>query len=210
MADAGVNNTATQIRELAPQEVQTPAQLVVEASALRYESRELHRDAIDVHQTMRRHQLDERTTQTAQRAPSQLLKELSQDWGLSWALIARLTGVSATAVRKWRRGEPMAPDNRRSVARLVAFLEICESCSSPIQEPATWLEMPLSNEATITPADLFLAGKESLLLDLISEQVTPHAALDRFDPDWRESYGACSDFEVVESRDGLPTIAERR
>lgn len=204
------NNTATQIREPAPHEVQTPAQLIVEASVLRYESGELHRDATNVHQRIRRHAIDERTAQAAKRAPGQLLKELSQDWGLSWALIARLTGVSATAVRKWRRGEPMLPDNRRSVARLVAFLEICESCSSPIQEPASWLEMPLSGEATITPADLFLAGKESLLLDLVSEQVTPQTALDRFDPSWRESHGMNSNFEVVESPDGLPTIAERR
>src|ERR1700759_4427159 len=106
MPDRATNNTATQIREPAPHELQTPAQLVVKASVLRYESGELHRDATDVHQTIRRHALDERTAQAARRAPSQLLKELSQGWGLSWALIARLTGVSATAVRKWRRGEP--------------------------------------------------------------------------------------------------------
>ena len=108
-------------RELTVRDRPTPAQLVTEASDARDKSRFLHEDATEIHETAWRRRLDERTTRTAQRAPAELLHELSRESGDLWTLIARLTEVSATAVRKWRRGESITPQNRRELARLVSF-----------------------------------------------------------------------------------------
>lgn len=207
----GTLDTASQLREPPAEEVaQTPTQLVGKAYELKYRTGLLHADASDVHKNVRRYELDERTTQTAaQRSSGQLLRELSREWGLSWALVARLCKVSPTAVRKWRRGESVSPDNRRALAHLVSFLEMAAVSSPPIQDPASWLEMPLSGESTLTPADLYLAGEESLLLELVSEEIQPHAALDHFDPQWRENYRVDTVFDVITAPDGQKSIVER-
>lgn len=191
------------------EEVYERTHLLNEVSVVRDESSHLHERVTDLHQRVRETEIDERTTTTAALNPRVLLSELSEQWGLSWALIARLGGVSPTAIRKWRRGEPMTPENRRAVARLVAVLELAASHGSPLVEPASWLEMPISDTATLTPSDLYLADRVDLLLDLVCANTSPHQVLSEFDPNWRQNYARDARFEVIEGSDGHPMIAER-
>lgn len=179
------------------------------ASALRDNVSYLHEDVSTLHQSVRNKELDERTTVAAMRAPEELLRELAQDRGLSWALIAKMAGVSPTAVRKWRRGETVTADNRRALARIVVFLDMVGQLHSPLADPASWLEMPLSDETTLTPIDLYEVGHLESLLEVASGRIGSHAALDNFDPNWRSRHGGDERFEIQRADDGTRSIVER-
>jgi DNA-binding transcriptional regulator YiaG len=167
------------------------------------------REEIDnLHCDVRGEALDERTSAIALGDPHDLIATLAQEFGLSWATIARLLRVSPTAVRKWRRGEPIAPENRRGLARAVAFLRMVEQGSSPLQDPASWLEMPLSDEATLTPVDLYLRGATDPLLDHAAGRLSSTVLLDRAVPDWRETHSTDGRFKVETAADGMPVIVE--
>lgn len=84
--------------------------------------------------------LDERTSAKSRLPTEVLLEELSIDRGLGWSEIARLCGVSVSAVRKWRAGESISSESRRSLARLTAFLDLLQEVG-PVGEPAGWLNM---------------------------------------------------------------------
>lgn len=183
--------------------------LLNRVSALRDRTTDLDDDVRALHHQVRDFALDERTTAAALRDPRDLLKALSHEYGLSWSAIARLTGVSPTAVRKWRRGETIAPDNRRALARSVTFLEIIGENAAPIVDIGSWLEMPLSDRATLTPLDLYAMGKMPLLIDHVAERLPAHAMLDEADPDWREHYASDGAFTVVDGGDGHLTIIEK-
>ncbi len=115
------------------------ARLLNRVSALRDGTTFLHHDVERLHDDVRDHELDERTSAVALRDPRELLRELSHRHGLSWTTIARLAGVSPTAVRKWRRGEAISSGSRRSLARAVAFLEMLNEHAAPIIDVGTWL-----------------------------------------------------------------------
>jgi hypothetical protein len=166
----------------------------------------LDQEITDGYRGVRRRQLDERTTAIAQREPRELLDELATAWGLSWAAIARLVGVSSAAVRKWRRGESITGDHRRGIARVVAFLESVTQCVNPLSDVASWLEMRISDDTDYSALDLYAAGQLDLVLDLAAQAIGAHEALDEFDPTWREK--ADRRFAVVDAPDGLPAIVE--
>lgn len=69
--------------------------------------------------------------------------------------------------------------------------------------------MPISEQATLTAADLYIAKRDDLLFDLACENRTAHDALDAFDATWRESHASDEKFRVIEGSDGLPMITER-
>jgi len=152
--------------------------------------------------------LDDRASRVAVQDPAELLELLATEFGLSWTTIARMVGVTDAAVRKWRRGEQIAPENRRRLARSVAFLQILGRF--PVNDASTWLEMRISGDATITAVDLFTDGRADLLFELVGNRATPHQVLEGFDPNWRENYAADQRFEVVEAPDGEPVITQRR
>lgn len=176
------------------------------AGAVRDQVRVTHEDVDDLHGELQGKVLDGRTAAVAQGEPVELLGSLSTDWGLSWTLAAKLLGVSQTSIRKWRRGEPLTPENRRAVARLVAFLEMLRTDYPAICDQASWLEMRISEESTLTPADLYAMGRCELLFDLAALRCAPHEVLYAVDPGWRSKYGAESGYEVVRGPDGLPSI----
>lgn len=183
--------------------------LLNRVSALRDVADDLNGTVVELHDGVRAQELDERTTAAALRSPRELLHELSNTYGLSWSAIAKLAGVSATAVRKWRRGEAMTPENRRATARAVTFLEMVVQNAGPLQDVGSWLEMPLSDVTTLTPIDLYVLGHVTPLLDLVGGRVGAHAALDAFDADWRARYPRDASFEVVDAGDGHLSISER-
>ena len=185
------------------------ASVLNRASALRDNVGFLHEDVADLHQAVRSKALDERTTIAAMRSANELLRELASERGLSWALIAKLAGVTPTAIRKWRRGEAITPENRRSLARVAVFLDMVAEATLPLADPASWLEMPLSDESTLTPTDLYAADRLESLLEVASARIGAHAALDEFDPNWRTTHARDDRFRVEEAADGGRSIVEQ-
>jgi hypothetical protein len=181
-----------------------------EWSALRDRSVEVQGDVADGHQRARTQELNKRTLAIALRDPRDLLDELANVRGLSWAAIARLVGVTDTAVRKWRKGIPMTGENRRRLAGVIAFLDLVGEALNPLHDASSWLEIPLADETTLTPVDLYGHGNANLLLDWASGRLDPTAMLDEFDPEWRARYSPSSRFTLEIDDDGMPVITERR
>jgi hypothetical protein len=64
-----------------------------------------------------------------------------------------------------------------------------------IDDPASWLEMPLSASAPVSRLDLLVAQRDDLVIRcLTGDEVPPEHLLDEFDPGWRDRYE--TDFEV--------------
>ena len=150
--------------------------------------------------------LEERTGTEAHTATTALLEELAVERGLAWSDIARLCSVSMSAMRKWRSGESPAPERRRSLARLVAFLDLLDQAGS-VDDPAGWLFMRLSDDHTATAADLYIAGKVEDLLEHAQGLLTLHETLDRWEPEWRTA--TRSDWTVTTNTDGDRVLTRR-
>jgi hypothetical protein len=203
--DGGTAASGGAIRVLP--EIQTTNALARRAGALRDEVGLLGSDVQDVHRGTQRLELGDRTALFVKSDPHDLLEGLGSTWGLSWSSTGKLVGVSGTAIRKWRRGEKISPENRLQLARLYAFLEMLSEY--PIGDPTSWMEVRISVDATVTPLDLYKADRTDLLFDLASARLGPHAVLDAFDSDWRATHARDSVYTVVTGPDGEPAIAER-
>ena len=161
------------------------------------------------HREERAAMLRQVAAQLAWQDPRDILRQLSTDYGLSWAAIAKMVKVTPTAIRKWRRGESVSPDAREALAGLLAFLQHASSCQ-PIADIGSWLEMRVVPDAALTPIDLYSAGASGLLLDWLGEYVTVNEMLAEFDPDWQTKYPRDGRFEVGEGPDGERAIVERK
>jgi hypothetical protein len=203
--------TAADTASLKTPEVAAPtfASLAHDTALLRDRVQVTQSDVAELHRTVQLGDLDERTSRVAFQEASELLEALATEFGLSWTTIARMVGVTDAAVRKWRRGDQTTPENRRRLARGVAFLQIIGE-RFPVRDAASWLEMRISEDATITPLDLYREGRIDLLFELSGARANPHQALDAFDPNWRRNYGVDERFKVVNAPDGEPVIVQRR
>lgn len=139
-----------------------------------------------------------------------LLADLA-DYGLAWRDVARLVHVSVPAVQKWRRGEGMSGENRLRLAGVAALMECLDN--KMVNEPASWLEMPVMNDVSITAMDMFAGGRRDLVLELAADDPEVGAdraqLLDEFEPGWRTNR-VDDAFEVVEADDGILSIRPRR
>lgn len=156
---------------------------------------------------VRKWDLDERTAAKARIGSLALLDELSADRGFSWSEIARLCGVSVSAVRKWRAGETPSPERRRELARLAAFVDLLDEIAA-VADPASWLMMRLTDAHTVTAADLYLAGRADDLLEHAQGHLGLHEMLDRWDPNWRDEHR--SEWMIVPAADNERSIVRRR
>ena len=140
-----------------------------------------------------------------------LLNELAE-LGFAWRDIARMIGVSVPAIQKWRRGEGLTGENARKLARLVAGCKIIKKFNPAIADVAMWFEVPIVDEAPVTPIDLWATGNQQLVFEHarvdVSAKVDPHVTMDSFDPNWRETYR--SEFETFRAEDGELSIRPRR
>ena len=150
--------------------------------------------------------LDERTAVKATSSVNDLLEVLAVDWGLAWSEIARLCGVTVSAVRKWRMGESVSPDNRRALARLAAFLELLEVVG-PVGDAAGWLGMRLSERYTVTASDLYSAGHADDVLEYAQGQLGLNDLLERWEPDWRATNR--SEWMIVNDPEAGRVLARR-
>ena len=146
------------------------------------------------------------TNKKAQHGSEALLEELAVDRGLGWTDIARLCGVSISAVRKWRSGGALAPERLRSLSKLAAFLELLSEVG-PVGDPVGWLMMPLVEQHTVTAADLYREGLDEDILEHAQDPLSVEALLDRWNSSWRTE--TRSDWMVVDRPDGERVIARR-
>ncbi len=143
----------------------------------------------------------------AQTSPQDVIRFIDT-LGVGQLVTARALGVSPTAVRKWRRGEAARAEHR---GRLASFAAMCDLLTEMgLHDPAGWLDIPISGKSTLTPLDLFAAGRSELAVLLGSRLADPQEALDTFDPEWRERYPVDADYEVVTLRDGSRSAMPRR
>ncbi len=199
--------TAADSTVLRPQALSPPTTISNSAGDLRSIVWLLHTDVRELHNNTRERDLDELASRRAWSEPSELLDELAATRGLAWVQIARLVGVSVPALRKWRLGETVSPDNRRELARLAEFFGMITS--APIGDPAAWLELRLAEETTLTGLDIYAARRADLLLELAFGHITAVRLLEEFDPQWREKHGRDERFAVRVSADGNLSIIEQ-
>jgi transcriptional regulator with XRE-family HTH domain len=159
---------------------------------------EASRRVSEVHHQAFQAQLNSKARDMAKRPATEMLDELAGR-GFAWRDIARLVGVSVPAVRRWRQGESPTGPHLLAIARLFAFIEILR-IDHLIYDVAAWLEMPLVPEAPMTGIDMAVDGHFVDLLDLATGHETPEAALDHWQPGWRER--SFSEFEIFEAADG--------
>lgn len=187
-----------------------------ESLSTRARALELHRTVRDlgprtalIRRTALLHHWEERQRLAASRDGRTLLAELG-DSGMAWRDVARLVGVSVPAVQKWRRGEGITGANLLKIAGVVALLMCLRE--NMIDEPVSWLEIPIRPGVQVTPLDLFMSGRTDLVLELSNEEYTSVEAttevLDEFDPEWR-STRVDENFEVFVASDGIPSLRAR-
>lgn len=184
----------------------TMASLTRSFGMLRDRTSVLDADVGSDHRAAQLHTLDLVARERAREDVGRLLDELSAQRGLGWSDIARLVGVSVQAVRKWRRGETTTGENRLSLARLAALLDLLEGV--PVQDPAGWLEIPLAQGYSLRHLDLYRSGHADLLFDLAHLRISPEQAMSELEPDWRETFRTAH--EVFEADDGHLSIRRRQ
>ena len=153
-------------------------------SATRRKLAELARDYEQLDRERQLRQLEETATiQARLRAPRALLDDLAMTRGLSWHTIAGMIAVTPTAIRKWRRGGSLTPENRQQLALLVAFFDLLEQVDYPPQDVGSWVEMAVHEDTTLTPAEIYCdpAGRW-LLLEWVRGNLDTTSMLDRNDP----------------------------
>ena len=167
------------------------------------DSNELHQSITDFHMVALLELHRKMANDLAKNSMATLLGKLS-DLGFFWHDIARISGVSVPALRKWRHGKPATGANRKRVAMVVALCDISQE-NYHIDDVAGWLETPIHQRAPISGLDLIAKERFDLVLELASTRMQdPELILDRFEPEWREKYS--SPVEVFIAPDGLPGL----
>lgn len=151
-------------------------------------------------------QLDKEKAAFAQRSIAMVVTELTDQLGMSQLVLARALNVSPTAIRKWRRGEAARPEHRDALASLGAFARVLEH---HVHDPAGWIEIPISGQATVTPLDLFEAKRPDLAVLFAAGVSDPDETLTSFVPDWRERFEPDGEYEVVRLKDGSRSAVPR-
>ena len=174
--------------------LRTQTRVLVQASHQMNQSTEsLHIEAlVQMHLTLANDRAKE---------PLAELLEILSDLGFSWRDIARLSGVSVPALRKWRHGGTPTGSNRKRVAMVVAFCDIAWE-QYLIDDVAGWLETPLHPDAPISGLDLIEKERFDLALRAASDRMdNPESILNEFEPNWQENYQ--SRVEIFTAPDGL-------
>lgn len=148
--------------------------------------------------------LETRAQELAKKPPIELLKQLAMEYGMSWSGIAQAIGVSVQAIRKWRHSGSLSIENRITLAKIVATLDILKE---RIEDPAGWLEIPVLEGYRLRHLDLLAQKYYKHLFDLAFTYVTPQEVLQSINPNWEtEMY---LEHEVFIAEDGLPAIRRR-
>ncbi|KMV17611.1 hypothetical protein ACT17_15115 [Mycolicibacterium conceptionense] len=143
---------------------------------------------------------------SAHENPAAALRRLYEVYGFGVHDTAELMGARAPDLRDFNYGrKPMPAAAQRELLDLCAFTD---ALAEFVDEPATWLILPLVGGFNVRPADLYRAADPETLLDLAAGCVDPVDVLDRVDPDWREKWR--SHYEVFTAADGELSMRPRR
>jgi hypothetical protein len=200
-------------REFAPttRTAQTvePAWLVAETAELRDDLDKTTSQATQLHHTAEELHLAQTTRQLEASPPVDLLDALADELLFPWSLLARVVGVSPTAVRKWRRGETVTPGHHHRLAEFLAFCRTLQHRDPRIDDVPRWFEMPVDARSDITRLDLFLAGTRTGLLELAGARRTGADLLDEDAEGWRERAATTRRFGVLVHEDGTTSLVPR-
>jgi hypothetical protein len=207
-ADAGSEpvNSATPANvqtRVAP--IQTGLMLTHQAGELRDRTREVAKQVDAVNGVALRALVNEQIESHLKLSLTQLLDLLGNEWGVAWSDVAGCVGVSVQALRKWRQGQPAIAEHRMALATLAATLNVLSSFQ--VQEPVSWLELPILEGYRPRRKDL-LTERREVLLDLARGQLRPEQAMEELSPDWRDSLR--SHYEVFEAADGALSTRKRQ
>ena len=114
----------------------------------------------------------------------QALHEITSGFGLPWAYLAQMVGVSVPALRRWRLGGGATPENRTRVVGVLDLLVALRELAG-VQSPVGWLLAPMLDGFTTTPRDLYCAQSAVHLLDFATGGVSAEDVLDLLEPGWR-------------------------
>jgi hypothetical protein len=185
---------------------QTLTSMVRQVEGLRDRVQATSDQVTELHRQINASDLDRRTAFKVREGVVPLLEQLAIRRGMSWSVIALTLGVSVQAVRKWRMGTPATGENRLALARLTAFIDILDELN--IDDPVSWLEVPLVSGYSLRGLDLYAAGKIELLLEWAGMRISAEQLLDAFAPDWRTRNRLS--YETFEAPDGNLSIRRRR
>lgn len=160
-----------------------------------------------------------RTNPKVEAAKVPMVRRLLDHYGFSHTVLAKLLGVSMARLRAMSRGEDVTDEEKNAIATVQAFcalstmpFHITPYMVEPVdlgRDPAAWFECAiLPADASITPADIWAAGRRDLCTELCAVD-TPEEkekVLDTFEPGWREHYA--SEWEVVDE-DGVRYIRRK-
>lgn len=176
---------------------------------------DLYRQATILHSEVAEHrrdlgvaELEDATIAHAKTDVTTLLADL-RSLGISWRQIASAVRVSVPAIQKWRRGEGVSPANHVALAKLRGLIDLLSARS--IDDPVSWLEMPVGLDVKLSRLDLLSAQRTDLVLELAGDEystVSLEPLLDRFDPDWRSKYRDDA-FETFRDAEGIVGIRPR-
>lgn len=186
-----------------------PAALVADTAELRDESTATTSPATELHHTAEELQLAGQTRRLETVSPVEILDLLADDLLFPWSLLARVVGVSPTAVRKWRRGEATTATNHHALAEFLAFCRTLQSRDPRIDDVPRWLEMPVDRRIDMSRLDLYVGGVRAGLLDLASGRHSGEDLLDDSVPKWRDHAALARHFEVLVHDDGSTSIVPR-
>lgn len=191
------------------QQVTAPGLLVARTAELRARVDNLSGDVNGLHQDTQEAELSQLTDTLSLTAARGLLDQLADDFGMAWALVARVVGVTPAAVRKWRRGETVTPAYHRRLAEFVAFCQLTRKRDPRIEDVGHWLETPAASRADITRADLYLDGHRAELLSVAGQHATGETVLDAADPAWRDRAARSRRWQVLHHEDGTTSVVDR-
>ena len=154
-----------------------------------------------------RRRLDTAKSSRALESPRDVVGVLQDEVGVGQLAIARAVGVSSTAVRKWRRGEPARAEHRSSLAAFASLFDVLRE--TRIHDPASWLEIPISVDSTATPFDMYAEGRADLVLALAYGIDDPRSILSMFDESWQQDYPVDREYEVIALTDGTRSAVPR-
>lgn len=186
--------------------IATAQQLIPRVSMLRYQVNDVHSGVSTLGREVYGLNLKERSAEQGKKSVPSLLDAVTKI-GVGWAVLARLLRVSTPAIRKWRLGQGASPESRKTLAELAALLQMLDE-QFMVEDPASWLEIPLADTHT-SLVDVYAAGRSDLILDYAGRWIaSEEQLLDAFDPHWRAS-ASSKEFETFIAADGQPAIRRK-
>jgi hypothetical protein len=186
--------------------IATAEQLIPRVSVLRYQANDVHTDVSSLGREIYRLNLQERSSVKDKKGVASLLEALAKT-GVGWAMLSRMLNVSLPAIRKWRQGQGASPENRKALAELAALIDMLDE-QFMVEDPASWLEIPLAGTTT-SLVDVYAAGRADLILDYAGRWIaTAEQLMYALDPQWRVR-ASSKEFETYIAADGQPAIRRK-